>query len=415
MPATVLFINTRPTPLEAYPCFYAARQLGLDVVLLADRPIDEFAEVAAEVAIVDTFDLDATVAAAAAVARRRSVVGAVTWADRDVEAVARITEILGLPGNPPAAAATARNKGRLREVLLAHAPDLVPAFHVVRTEEDLDAALRSVPMPAILKPTGASGSKGIFAVEDSASLRSAFAELMQFTRPEKDPIFCYYPGELVLEERVFGTEHSVEGIVQCGEIRTLTVTDKWVRMPFFLEHLQIQPSRLPSGTAVRVREAAARTVRLVGLRDGAFHLELKVTEEGQPVVLELNGRTGGGFITSHLIKTTTGYDFYREVLRGACALGEVKDAPEPFCAAGSIQVITPAEGIFEGFSNLGQVLSIPGIIHFTYELPPGQRVAQPPASFTTPVLASFVAQAATPATVEKLLLHVDDTIAPVLR
>ena len=153
----------------------------------------------------------------------------------------------------------------------------------------------------------------------------------------------------------------------------------------------------------------------MGLRDGAFHLELKVTEEGQPVVLELNGRTGGGFITSHLIKTTTGYDFYREVLRGACALGEVKDAPEPFCAAGSIQVITPAEGIFEGFSNLGQVLSIPGIIHFTYELPPGQRVAQPPASFTTPVLASFVAQAATPATVEKLLLHVDDTIAPVLR
>ena len=37
MSMTVLFVNTRPTPLESEPCFRAARALGLDVVLLADR------------------------------------------------------------------------------------------------------------------------------------------------------------------------------------------------------------------------------------------------------------------------------------------------------------------------------------------------------------------------------------------
>ena len=414
MASTVLFVNTRPTALEACPCFYAARQLGLDVVLLTDRPT-AVADAADEVLVVDTFDLAAVAARARTVADRRPVVGAVTWADRDVESVARIADLLGLPGHPPAAAGTARNKGRLRAVLAARTPDLVPAFHVVRSVADLAAAAARVPMPAILKPTGASGSKGIFAVEDDESLRAAYARLMDFTRPDQDPIFRYYPGELVLEERIFGTEHSVEGIVQGGEPRFGVVTDKWVRAPYFLEHLQVQPTRLAADAERRVLDAATRAVRAVGLRDGAFHLELKVTQDGRPVVLELNARTGGGYITTHMVPLTTGYDFCREVLRVACGLGPVPPAPRPFCAAGSVQIITGDEGEFAGFRNLGQVLDTPGVLHFTYELPPGSRVVQPPLNFTSPVLASFVARGVTPESVEKVLRHLDDTIEPVLR
>lgn len=414
IPSTVLFVNTRPTALEAFPCFYAARQLGLDVVLLTDRPTG-VAAAADEVVLVDTYDLDALEEQAVAVAGRRPVAGAVTWADRDVEGVARITDRLGLPGHPPAAAATARNKGRLRAALRELAPDLVPAFHVVRSDADLAEALARVPLPAILKPTGASGSKGIFAIEDEASLRAAYARLMEFTHPDRDPIFRYYPGELVLEERIFGSEHSVEGIVQDGRPAVSVVTDKWVRLPYFLEHLQVQPTRLPASVERQVLDAADRAVRGVGLRDGAFHLELKLTPDGRPVVLELNARTGGGYITSHMIPLSTGYDFYRQVLRAACGLGEVALVPPPFCAAGSVQVITGGEGEFGGFPDLGRALDTPGVLHFAYELAPGSPVIQPPRNFTSPVLASLVARGLTPEGVEKVLRQVDATLEPVLR
>jgi hypothetical protein len=40
-----------------------------------------------------------------------------------------------------------------------------------------------------------------------------------------------------------------------------------------------------------------------------------VTDQGEPVVPELDGRPGEGFSTSHLVELTTGFDFYREVLR----------------------------------------------------------------------------------------------------
>jgi biotin carboxylase len=415
MTPAVLFINTRFTLLESHPYFFAARRAGLDVVLLADRPIGDFSTLAAETVIVDTYDADATVAAARAVAARRTVAGVVTWSDRDVEVTAQVAAALHLPGHPPAAAATVRNKGRLREVLRASHPDLAPAFRVIRNEADIEPALGSVPLPAILKPTGASGSKGIFMIRDAGSMRDAFGDLMEFTRPEVDSIFRYYPGELILEEFLDGSEHSVEGIVQDGSIRSLVITDKWVREPFFLEYMQIQPSRLPAAAQEQVRDAAARTVAAAGLTDGAFHLELKVTGNGRPAVLELNGRTGGGFITSHMAGLTTGYDFLGQVLRAACRTGGVDGIPEAFCAAGSLQVITEAEGTFHGFANLGDVLSIPGVLHFTYELRPGSQVKQPPATFTTPVLASFIARGATPGEVERILLEVNDLVEPVIR
>jgi biotin carboxylase len=396
MAPTVVFINTRFTVLETNPCFYAARQSGLDVVLLTDEPADEFTSLAAEIVTVDTFDIEAAIAAALDVASRRDVRGVVAWTDRDVEVTAKVAQALKVPGNPPVAAATVRNKGRLRRALSERYPGLTPAFYVIRNEEDLEPALSTVPLPAILKPTGASGSKGIYIVHDDATLRTAFDELMNFARPEVDPIFRYYPGELVLEEFLTGTEHSVEGIVQNSVVRSATITDKWVRAPFFMEYLQIQPTRLDPDICGLLGEAATRTVTTAGLTDGAFHLELKVTGDGRPVVVEMNGRTGGGYITSHLVELSTGYDFLRQVLRAACADGEVDAIPAAFCAAGSLQVITDLGGTFCGFSNLGEVLSIPGVLHFAYELAPGSEVRQPPATFRTPILASIIARAATP-------------------
>lgn len=412
---TVLFINTRFSGLETSPCFYAARQSGLDVVLVTDDSADQFSALSTETLRVDTFDVGATVSAARSLAARHDIRGVVAWTDRDVEVAAHVARALGVPGHSPEAAATVRNKGRLRAVLRQKEPDLTPAFAVIRDERDLSDALKSVALPAILKPVGASGSKGIYVVEDKNALRRAFGELMQYTRPDVDPIFRYYPSELILEEFLAGTEHSVEGIVQGGVLRSAIITDKWVRKPFFMEYLQIQPTRLASAVRRRVLDAARRAVAAAGLGDGAFHLEVMVCAEGRPVVLELNGRTGGGFITSHLVKLATGYDFVGQVLRAACGEGPVDAIPPAFCGSGSLQVITEQEGTFHGFSNLADVLSLPGVLHFTYELPPGSVVRQPPATFRTPILASFVAEGAGPAEVDDTLRRVNDMIEPVIR
>lgn len=389
---TVLFVNTRPSPAEAEPCYDAARSLGLDVVLLADNPVPVQDGQVAEHVHVDTFDLPALVEAARGVAAGRNVVGVVCWGDRDVEGVAAVADALGLPGNSPLAAETARNKALTRDALARSCPDLTPAFARVSTTDELRAALERVPLPAVLKPVSASASKGIYAVGTEEAAYSAFDRLMAYTDPANDPIFRYNPGRLLLEERIEGSEHSVDGIVRDGRLVAAEVTDKYVREPFFIEYLQMHPSALPGDVRARVLEAAQRTVTALGLGTTAIHLELKVTAEGRPVVLELNSRTGGGYITTHLIPLSRDYPFLREVLVAVCDLGENQPMSRAHVIAGSQQVISGVEGKLTALEGVAAALTVPGLLTFAQDAPIGTAVAQPPASFTSVVLGSLIAR-----------------------
>lgn len=389
---TVLFVNTRPSPAEAEPCYDAARALGLDVVLLADNPVAVQPGHIAEHVQVDTFDLPALAEAARKVAAERDVAGVVCWGDRDVEGVAAVAEALGLPGNSPQAAATARNKARTRDALARSCPDLTPAFARVSTEEELAEALTRVPLPAVLKPVSASASKGIFAVTDEQAAKDAFAQLKAYTDPANDPIFRYNPGQLLLEQRIEGTEHSVDGIVRDGQLVAAAVTDKYVREPFFIEYLQTHPSALPAKVQSRVLDAAQRTVTAMGLGTTAIHLELKVTAEGKPVVLELNSRTGGGYITTHLIPLSRRYPFLEQVLIAACDLGPNAPMPEAHLVAGSQQALSDKEGKLTAIEGVAAALAVPGLLTFAQDAPIGTAISQPPASFTSVVLGSLIAR-----------------------
>ena len=411
---TVLFINTRPSPVEAEQCFAAAAALRLDVVLLTDTdpPVD-LAWITATVRV-DTYDLPALVAAATEVAQHRDVRGAVCWGDRDVEGVAAIASALSLPGNTPAAAATARNKGAMREALAIHAPDLAPAFARVWTEHDLHGALEQVPLPAILKPAGASTSKGIFDVTSVQQAHRAFAELQHFTRPEVDPIFRYYPGELVLEARITGREVSVEGICVDGVLVVAAVTAKYVREPFFLEYLQVHPATLTPAAEAAARDAAARAVCAAGLGTTAVHVEMLLDGEAA-VLLELNARTGGSYIATHLLAMARGYDFLANTLIACCALGDVAPIPGAFAAAGSWHVLVERSGRLAEVRRVDDALRVPGVVRFVQDVAPGNAVAQPPASYTASTIGSLIARGPDAAAVVSTLERAQQCLDVVLQ
>ncbi|MGC4857073.1 ATP-grasp domain-containing protein [Micromonospora sp. DT4] len=389
---TVLFVNTRPSPTEAEPCFDAARALGLDVVLLADRPVAGTEGLAAEVVLVNTFDFDALVIAAQKVAAERNVVGVVCWGDRDVEGVAAVARALRLPGNTPESAAIARNKAHTREALLANCPDLTPRFARVSNPEELEAALQHVPLPAVLKPVSGSTSKGIFAVDSRDAAFAALTELIAYTQKSIDPIFHFNPGQLILETRIDGSEHSIDGIVRGGVLAAAAITDKSVRPPHSLEYLQTHPTALDADTQQRVLDAAQRTVTALGLGTTAIHLELRVTEGGQPMILEMNSRTGGGYITTHLLAMSRGYGFLEQVLIAVCDLGPTMAMPPAYTVAGSRQVISAETGRLSRIDGVAAALDVPGLLTFAQDAPIGSAVAQPPSSYTSAIIGTLIAR-----------------------
>lgn len=137
----VLFVNLRRAPQEARQILLAGRRLGYDIVLLTDNLPPHVAQLIAGSEVVDTYDFEKALAAARSLASRSRIEGVITWADRDVELVAHIGEMLGLRAPTPPAARRARNKFEMKQAL-DHIPGLVPRHARVRTRQDLEAAIR---------------------------------------------------------------------------------------------------------------------------------------------------------------------------------------------------------------------------------------------------------------------------------
>lgn len=412
--SAVIFVNTSPTRSEAEPPLWAASRLGLDVVVLADTrpPVPE--TLVRELVEVDTFDFPALRAAARELASRHDIRGVICWGDRDVEGVAQVAEELGLRGHSVEAAARARDKAAAREALAHNAPDLVPPFAAIRSVDDVAAAAAEVGFPAVVKPAGASASKGIFTVRNDAELESAVEILLAYTDPANDPIFRRRSGELVMEGYLTGDEHSVDGIVVDGKLVFWTVTDKTVDPAFNLELQQIQPTALPADVEESCRMAAQAVSDAMGLGTGAIHLELKV--DGTAVrVIELNARTGGGYITTHIIGLSRGVDMLEEAIVAACGLRDVRPAPEATLHVGSRQHLATGVGWLQAVHGIDAVLGLPGVANVFMDGRLGQAVGQPPDDFTGSVICSTLAAAGSRSAVEETLSAADDLIEIELR
>lgn len=413
-PSAVIYLNLRRTHQEYGAAIEAAHRLGHAVVLIADSvPAGLPTNVVRAVHKVDTFDPAAVDAAVDSATSEFNVVGVVTWSDPPVETVSRITNRLGLPGPAPEAARIARNKYLMREALAEH-PATIPQYARVTTWDELEKAAADIGYPAVLKPTSASGSKGIFIIETEGELRPAFDELIRFTTPERDPVFRNNPNELIFEELLLGTEHSVEGLIHDGHIYIAGVLDKQTSEPFRLETGHIFPSTLHPSSLEAVHDLTRTVIGEVGLNNCAFHLECMVSPEGRAKLVEVAARPGGDFIASHLVGLATGEPFCENVLRVATGhRPELGDGPT--MVAGLCKLMAEEDGVFEGLDGLYAALQEPGVRVIVPERAVGATVALPPADYMSSTIGAVIAVAGSDATLRDTLDRTVDALRPRLK
>lgn len=394
MPARhVLFYDLRSTPLEFLPACYAARRLGLRILLITNRKQPSLPPgLVEQVRVLDTADLEASVAAGVELAREYEIAGVTTWSDKDVITAAMLTERLGLPGPSVDAARIARTKHRMREALAGH-PDLVPRHALVTSLPELLAAAEDIGFPAVLKPTSGGGSAGIFEIRAPDDLEPAYRALSVLAQPTVHQLFLAGPGQLVYEEFLTGSEHSVEGVVHDGRAVIAGITDKTTLPPFHTEIRHLFPSMLPAADQAAVRALTQTVVAEFGLQDCAFHLECKVAG-GRARLIECAARIGGDFIASHLVPLATGQDFYTEVIRTATGEAPRLGATDLGLCAGVVRVVPEREGTIQSFPGLIDTLALPGVEHVCFERAVGDRVSLPPHDYVGHVVGSVIARTA---------------------
>ena len=321
----------------------SAQGLPLEIVLLTsvDR-LDRAASALASVSVIGkSLNDPAIVRIASQLHGHEPFDGLVSFTEDGLEIAAMIRERLGLHGTPPLVTAVLRDKGRMREIL-GDSP-LSAQWRLIQDAEDAECFLSELDGPAVIKPLRGSGSKAVVAVDQSNS-ETQIANILATAN-----------GPVLMEERVFGRELSIETMSYAGSHHVLLVVDKDMGDSFRPKG-HVAPAELDDEARCRVTTAVCDFLDLVGLRDGPAHTEVVLTDTGVKVI-ESHDRPAGGWVTE-LIRLCTGIDMYEVALAAASGLVRwPRRGVSEQAHVGALVYFGAEPGVIESISGVGDALS----------------------------------------------------------
>lgn len=379
----ILFVNA--TYIKKINTFQAAKKLGLDVTVIG-LELPEWAKPYVDnYYYANTYDIEETIN----IIKEKNIEfdGVITFWDRDVVPVAIIANEFGVIGCGIEAAKRARNKFKMREALkINNVPH--PEYMLVRNTEDVTEVCKKMNFPVIIKPVGASASKGVFKVEKPSDLKNAFNTLKKYATPDNDMMFSFDYGDYIVEEFMEGEEVSVEGIISNGDIYIVGITEKKVD-EHFEEYSHAFPARLSSDVENSIIEITKASIKAMELDNCGFHAEIKITDGGCKIV-EVNGRIAGDFLPSHLIPLSKGIDITEANL--LMVLGKKFDLSEKLQKGACVRfIMAEKQGYIKEWENVEDVKRMKGVVDFVIEKEAGCYVGLPPEVYHEARLAYVIA------------------------
>jgi biotin carboxylase len=338
----------------------AAERLGIEIVFATDRCHrleDPWRDRAVAVRFhEENASLDAIVRAAA----DRPIDGVLAVGDRPVVLAARAAEALGLRGHPPAAAAASANK-RLARERFAAAGLPVPWFFEVPAAADPSADPR-LRYPAVVKPLGLSGSRGVIRANTPAELGAAVARVRALlARSDVRVLRSGLEDTLLIEGYLEGRECAVEGVLTGGTLRAFAIFDKPdpLEGPFFEETIYVTPSRLPEARQQDVVAQVQNAASAIGLTDGPVHAECRVGPDAVHM-LEIAARPIGG-LCSRVLRFNGGDVSLEEVLLRHARGDEIAHYEREPRASGVMMIPIPKRGVFRRVEGIAAARAVAGI------------------------------------------------------
>ncbi len=222
--------------------------------------------------------------------------------DLAVITVNYVADKMGLIGNSLECTEVSTNKHKMRECFIRNG-DPAPKSIMVESVEDLNGV--EIDYPVIVKPVDRSGSRGITKVTCYEDLSSAI-KIAKSQGFEK---------KALVEEFATGQEYSVEYISWQGRHEFLALTRKFTTgAPNFVEIGHEEPALVSEDMLLEVKKTVEHALDSLGIKNGASHSEIKISESGVIKIIEIGARMGGDFIGSSLVELSTGYDFVSAVI-----------------------------------------------------------------------------------------------------
>ncbi len=346
---------------------------------------------------------EATLALVNEVHAASAVHGVTTFSESGVIMAAIIADHLGLPGNPPAAALRARNKYLMRQALRDAGLDS-PEFFLVRHASEVTQIAAGQKQGMVLKPISGSSSYGVTRIKPSdtiADVETHMEDVRRYisnysTNNPQYPFEFWLPpaghgidaedvldpaADFLVEGFLGGQQVSVDGFVCKGHVTTCGVIEieRVKGSDYFLEYEEWMPSRLPVAEGRRIEDVVSQAVGALGLRNGAFHCELKVSHSGI-YVLEIAARRGADNIGDFL-RQVMGVDVYEEAVRIACGQDRRRDSLQPKRHMKMRYFLPEVAGRLTAVEGVDEVRSDPRVSELVIDFNAGDEILVPPEGF----------------------------------
>ncbi len=226
--------------------------------------------------------------------------------------VVYVAQSMGLVSNTQECVRLTETKFAQRKAFEEHRIPVPKYMKLVKGEEVPNLKMR---YPIIVKPLDSGGSQGITKIDSSEGLAEALEDAFDHSRTQ----------QAIVEEFVDGREFSVEALSHQGVHYILQITDKVTSgAPHFIEMQHHQPADLTIDVSSRIKEMVEKALTSLKIENSPSHTEIKLDSEGNLYIIEIGARMGGDFITSDLVRLSTGYD----MVKGAIELAVGKfDVP----------------------------------------------------------------------------------------
>jgi len=217
-----------------------------------------------------------------------------------------ISEKLGLPGNPYESVQILAEKDRFRTFQKEKGLN-VPEFILLTENDNPDAKLRMLRYPFVVKPSDASGSKGVSKVSSLDEIDSAIKTAFAFSRNK----------QIIAEEFIDNDLADIhgDGFVVDGELVFSCLGDHIYngKSNPYNPVGTLWPSKQPAFVIKEIEEEVAGIIKGTGIRNGPLNIEARVNSEGKHFIMEIGPRSGGNFVPQAILYAT-GFDMVKASL-----------------------------------------------------------------------------------------------------
>ena len=288
------------------PVIEAAHKQGYYVITadyLPDNIAHKYSDEYVNVSIIDK-------EAVLRVAQEKQIDGIMSFGvDPGVVAASYVQNQMGLPSfGPFESVEILQNKDKFRAFMQKNGFN-VPQAKGFDNIDDAMAESYWYPWPVIVKPTDATGSKGVTRVDKVEDLRPAFEYAMEHS----------ISGHIIVEEFIDKQGCS-------SDTDSMSVDGKLVFVSFCAQRFDAEatnpytpaafswPSTFTKEQEEYLTSEIQRLITLLGLKTVVYNIEVRVAPNGKPYIMELTPR-GGGNRLCEMLRYVTGVDMITAITR----------------------------------------------------------------------------------------------------